>query len=683
VAVSQPLPGVTRDAARATPKVNGPKTSDTKISDPKITVPEVGVPKISVIVPTFAPGELLNRVVRSIETQTMPAEDFEVIFVDDGSPDDTWQRLENIRDSHRNVRIERIEHSGWPSKPRNVGLELSRGEYVLFMDHDDELYPRALEAGYAMAAGNGADVLNGKETRTDQAAWGLSVYTTNMDNAIDRQDIHPLIPTNPHKLFRRGFLMEHQIRFPEGRRVLWEDVFFALDIASHAKVISVLADTPFYHWVRGRRTTSSSFTQDLEEYWHWVRKIVQKTNENLSGPTLEGQWRLMLLHQYRSRVLARLDTRLFKGPSQDFELVKAMAEDIIHNHIPVELDAGLSPTDLGKAVLVRGGRWDLLEKLVGIDSGLIGTSAATSVRWVDGSLLLKAESRWTGPRGARLAIRYDGDRIVRDLPSDVAAALPEEAIDMTAALADAHTSIGVRARDTGVVWMLPGECEPGVKIADGPELVVTATASLDPSTAIFGRPLDENSWDFTARNEFLGRINQRGLRTSPRVRSALRNDHVYIVYRSDAGILSLDVDERNRSLGGSAPLDPDNAISSLKGTAGTLRLPLRRVHTSAFEIPFAGVATSDDSEIEGSVTVGDGPRQPAWIVAREDGAWLESTLQQRAGTYHMTLNFHGREMDSGLRVTVGTHGELAFSRPGDHPEPQVDDDADDEADEVI
>ena len=183
----------------------------------------------------------------------MPAEDCEVIFVDDGSPDNTWQQLENIRDSHNNVRIERIEHSGWPSKPRNVGLELSRGEYVLFMDHDDELYPRALEAGYAMAARNHADVLNGKETRTDQASWAIEVYTANMDNAIDRQDIHPLIPTNPHKLFRREFLMEHHIRFPEGRRVLWEDVFFALDIAPHAKVISVLADTPFYHWVRGRQ----------------------------------------------------------------------------------------------------------------------------------------------------------------------------------------------------------------------------------------------------------------------------------------------------------------------------------------------------------------------------------------------------------------------------------------------
>ena len=139
VVVSQPLPGVIRDAARATPKVDMPETSD-----PEISVSKISVPKISVVVPTFNPGELLNRVVRSLETQTMPAEDFEVIFVDDGSPDDTWQQLENIRDTHSNVRIERIEHSGWPSKPRNVGLELSQGEYVLFMDHDDELYPRAL-----------------------------------------------------------------------------------------------------------------------------------------------------------------------------------------------------------------------------------------------------------------------------------------------------------------------------------------------------------------------------------------------------------------------------------------------------------------------------------------------------------------------------------------------------------
>ena len=591
----------------------------------------------------------------------MPSQDFEVIFVDDGSPDDTWQRLQEIRDLHSNVTIERIEHSGWPSKPRNVGLELSLGEYVLFMDHDDELYPHALEAAYAMAARTHADVLNGKETRTNRAQWGIAVYKSNMDNAINRDDIHPLIPTNPHKLFRREFLIDHNIRFPEGGRLLWEDLFFALDVAPHAKVISVLSDTPFYHWVRGRKTASSTFRENPAEYWHWVREVVRKTNERLSGPTLKGQWRLMLLHQYQSRVLARLDTGLFKARARESQLVKAMAEDIIHNHIPAELDACLNPMDLGKAVLVRAGRWDLLEKLSLVDSGLVGASTATSVRWVDATLVIKSESRWTGPRGARLAIRYDGDRIIRDLPREVAAALPDDAIDVTAALAAAQTSIGIRARDTGVVWMLPGECEPGVKIAGGPELVVSAVARLDPRTAIFGQPLDERSWDFTARNELLGKINQRGLRTSLSARSALRDGRVYIAYRSDAGALSLDVDQRYRSLAGSAPLDPDNAASSLMESTGVIRLPLLGPYTSSFELPFSGVMTSDDTKIEGSVTIGNATRQPAWIVARKDAAWLQSTIHQRPGTYPMTLNFHGREIDSGLHVTVGMRGELSFT----------------------
>jgi len=71
--------------------------------------------------------------------------------------------------------------------------------------------------------------------------------------------------------------------------------------------------------------------------------------------------------------------------------------------------------------------------------------------------------------------------------------------------------------------------------------------------------------------------------------------------------------------------------------------------------------TSDDTKIEGSVTIGNATQQPAWIVAREDAAWLQSAVHQRPGTYPMTLNFHGREIDSGLNVTVGMRGELSFT----------------------
>jgi hypothetical protein len=619
--------------------------------------------KVSVIVPTYAPGDRIDRLVRSLDAQTMPTSDFEVIFVDDGSPDGTWTQLQSIRSSRENVRIERIKNSGWPSRPRNVGLELAQGEYVLFMDHDDELYPRALEAGYAMAHRAHADVLNGKETRTDQSKWAIDVYTENMDNVIDRQDIHPLIPTNPHKLFRRALLMEHDIRFPEGRRVLWEDVFFALDVAQHAKVISVLADTPFYHWVRGQHTASSSYTKNRQEYWRWVREIVLQTNQKLAGPGLEGQRRLMLLHQYRSRVLAPLGMELFKAPAEELGQVRAIVDDLLDNHIPAELDVDLTPTQLGRAALVRAGRWDLLEKLVAVDSGLVGLSTSTSVRWVDGALQIAAESRWSSAGGANLAIRFDGDRIVRDLPNDVEAALPREAVDMTAALAAARTSIGIRARETAVTWMLPGDCASRIDVIDGqPELVVTASAVLDPRTALFGHPLDETSWDVTARNELLGTINQRGLRTSTPARSAVQDGHVYIAYRNLSGMLSFDVDETNRSLAGSAKVDAAHARSTSPRSSGSRWTLGARTFIVNFELPFAGVATRDETVIDGATTVGNAAPRPARILTRKDGAWLESSLEQRPGTYPLTLHFHGRDIDSGLDVTVGPRGAASFTR---------------------
>ena len=628
-------------------------------------------PKVSIVVPTYAPGDRIKRLVRSIDAQTMPATDFEVVFVDDGSPDRTWERLQRIRDKRTNVRIERIENSGWPSRPRNVGLELARGEYVLFMDHDDELYPQALEAGYRMAARTGADVLNGKETRTDQAKWALDVYAANLDNAIDRTDVHPLIPTNPHKLFRRAFLMEHGIRFPEGGRVLWEDVFFALDIAPHARVISVLADTPFYHWVRGGKTASSSYAQDPKEYWRWVREIVLKTNARLAGPHLAGQWRLMLLHQYRSRVLSALRTSLFTADPDVRDFVRATATDLVENHIPESLDADLTPTQRGRAALLRAGRWDLLEILARVDSGLTGISTATSVGWADGRLEIAAETRWTTAGGAGPAIRYAGDRIVRDLPDEVAAALPAEALDLTAALAAAKTGFAIRARDTGVTWMVPTTCESRIDDAGGrPELVVTATASIDPRTAAFGRPLDKTAWDVTARNELLGGINQRGVRTSTAARPAMQDGHVYVAYRNKSGMLSIDVDQTLRSLPGSAPLDPGRVRSTVR-RANPLQKLLHRGSTRvSFEVPFQGVATRDTTVIAGTTAVGSGTARPARIIARTDGAWLESSVEERPGTYPITLGFHERDLESGLTVTVGQDGRVTFRRAGpDRPGP--------------
>jgi len=620
--------------------------------------------KVSVIVPTYAPGKRIDRLVRSLETQTMPTSEFEVLFVDDGSPgQETWERLKAIRDAHDNVRIERIENSGWPSRPRNVGLDLARGEYVLFMDHDDELYPRALEAGYAFAAGAGADVLNGKEMRTDQSKWAMEVYAANAENVVDRDDFHPLLPTNPHKLFRRSMLIENSIRFPEGRRVLWEDVFFGLDVARHAKVVSVMADTPFYHWVRGGKTASSSYASDRAEYWRWVGEIVRQTNEKLAGPRLRGQWRLMLLHQYRSRVLTQLSPKLFRAPAEEVELVRATVEDLLRDHIPAELDAYLTPTQLGRAVLVRAGRWDLLEKLVAVDAAIVGLSATTSVEWQQGTLRVTAESRWRTASGTPLAIRRDGDRIVRDLPSDVAAALPDAAIDMTAAIDRAKATVAVRDRATAVVWALPTRYRQRIDIIDDrPELVLVADAVLDPATAAFGRALEAGTWDLSVRNALLGAVNQRGLRTTTSSRNAVLEGHVYIAYRNSSGMLALDVDQTNRSLPGSAKLDPQAATTTVTPGRRSIRTLRRRMWLIDVQVPFTGVATNGPTTVDGTARAGSSPPQPARIVADDHGVRVETRVEQRPGTHPLVLHFHGRDLDSRIDLTVNAAGQVRLAR---------------------
>jgi hypothetical protein len=139
--------------------------------------------------------------------------------------------------------------------------------------------------------------------------------------------------------------------------------------------------------------------------------------------------------------------------------------------------------------------------------------------------------------------------------------------------------------------------------------------------------------------------------------------HVYIAYRNKSGMLSLDVDQTLRSLVGSAKLDPTRARSSVRRPSGLKALLQRRFPNVTFELPFTGVATHDDTVIDGCILVGS-RSYPARIVARRDGAWLESSTEERPGSYPLTLEFHGRTMDSGLDIAIGPQGDVAFtSRP--------------------
>src|SRR4051794_5910435 len=120
------------------------------------------MPKVSVIVPVFDPGSDIDDLIASLLGQTMPPGELELIFVDDGSTDGTPARLDALAAEHRHVRVQHIPNSGWPGKPRNIGLALARGDYVFSADNDDSPELDALERLPAMAVQDRADVVIGK-----------------------------------------------------------------------------------------------------------------------------------------------------------------------------------------------------------------------------------------------------------------------------------------------------------------------------------------------------------------------------------------------------------------------------------------------------------------------------------------------------------------------------------------
>jgi glycosyltransferase involved in cell wall biosynthesis len=95
---------------------------------------------VSIIVPTYDRAELLRSTLDSLMAQTYS--NFEVIVVDDGSPND---KTKVICESYPKIKYLRINNSGGPARPRNEGIRYASGAYIAFTDDDDLWVPHKLE----------------------------------------------------------------------------------------------------------------------------------------------------------------------------------------------------------------------------------------------------------------------------------------------------------------------------------------------------------------------------------------------------------------------------------------------------------------------------------------------------------------------------------------------------------
>ena len=215
-------------------------------------------PPLSIILPIYNVEEYLEECLDSILGQSFS--DYELLVVDDGSPDGSRAIAERYAASDARLRIITRENGGLGAA-RNTGVREATGDLLTFVDSDDKLPPGALEALVTTARSSDADIVCGSVLRFADArewppTWVDEVHAERR-TGIRAEDFLPLLRNlyTWNKVFRRDFWDECGLWFREG--VAYEDQPIITQLFAAATSIDVIPEVVYLYRVRPDQSSIS------------------------------------------------------------------------------------------------------------------------------------------------------------------------------------------------------------------------------------------------------------------------------------------------------------------------------------------------------------------------------------------------------------------------------------------
>lgn len=205
---------------------------------------------ISIVIPCYNVEKKIDACINSILNQTYS--DFEIIAIDDGSKDNTFEKLKSYEKTDGRVKAFTQKNRG-PSATRNKGIELAKGEYIAFCDSDDYVGEQYLEHLYEHTKNNCDIVIAGFNYASTEGEItripGIS-FSCDKKEFLEKyyaENISRRLIFGPiNKLYKKTLLEEKNIRF-DTRIKIREDGLFVFEYLKCCNTFEGIEDAEYYY----------------------------------------------------------------------------------------------------------------------------------------------------------------------------------------------------------------------------------------------------------------------------------------------------------------------------------------------------------------------------------------------------------------------------------------------------
>lgn len=210
-------------------------------------------PKVSVIICAYNTAEFLEECLDSVFAQTFT--DFEAVIVNDGSTDNTQEIIDRYASLFPAKMVPLIQENCGPSAARNRGLDISRGEYISFVDSDDTISPDFLRLLVEKAFASSAQVISCGFDKVQCDKTIASYKPVDWDVFLGG-DQYSLMVVPWARMYRRDFLDAFNLRFYETE--FFEDVAFSLSVNFLAREIAGIPFQGYRYRMRKHSTMDNT-----------------------------------------------------------------------------------------------------------------------------------------------------------------------------------------------------------------------------------------------------------------------------------------------------------------------------------------------------------------------------------------------------------------------------------------